>query len=190
MTNSIFQGKQYRALEDRSIAAAHALHLKVPDLLRIGLTRLLYEIEETGTLALSLDGSPPAPSVKKAKPDILTPKTRRRIEAIDSTFDGGWLEGLLQDLLETTIAEDWTAATVKPFMPPTVFYSQFIRLKACGKPGSLKTIRCPPRSRTDWRRASPMAGASPGGRSVRIRCSGTRPGRRHRPGGWRLSGCR
>ncbi|WP_009963138.1 hypothetical protein [Verrucomicrobium spinosum] len=129
MTNSIFQGKQYRALEDRSIAAAHALHLKVPDLLRIGLTRLLYEIEETGTLALSLDGSPPAPSVKKAKPDILTPKTRRRIEAIDSTFDGGWLEGLLQDLLETTIAEDWTAATVKPFMPPTVFYSQFIRLK-------------------------------------------------------------
>lgn len=128
MTNSIFQGKQYRALEDRAITAAHALHLKVPDLLRIGLTRLLYEIEETGTLALSLDGSPPAPSVKKAKPDILTPKTRRRIEAIDSTFDGGWLEGLLQDLLETTIAEGWTAAGVKPFMPPTVTYSQFMRI--------------------------------------------------------------
>ncbi|WP_038162485.1 hypothetical protein [Verrucomicrobium sp. BvORR106] len=129
MTNSIFQGKQYRALEDRAITAAHALHLKVPDLLRIGLTRLLFEIEETGTLALSLDGSPPAPSVKKAKPDILTPKTRRRIEAVDSAMGGGWLEGVLQDLLETVIAEGWAAELPKRFMPPTVFYSQFMRLK-------------------------------------------------------------
>lgn len=130
MTNSIFQGKQYRALEDRAITAAHALHLKVPDLLRIGLTRLLYEIEETGTLALNLDGSPPAPSARKAKPDILTPKTRRRIEGIDSALDGGWLELHLQDFLETVIAEGWTAAGVKSFMPPTVTYSQFIRLKS------------------------------------------------------------
>lgn len=128
MTNSIFQGKQYRDLEDRAITAAHALHLKVPDLLRFGLLRLLHEIEETGGLALSLDGSPPAPSAKKAKPDILTPKTRRQIEAIDSAFDGGWLELHLQDFLETVIAEGWTAAGVKPFMPPTVNYSQFVRL--------------------------------------------------------------
>lgn len=130
MTNSIFQGKQYRNLEDRAITAAHALHLKVPDLLRIGLTRLLYEIEETGTLSLSLDGTPPAPSAKKAKPDLLTPKTRRCIEAADSAMGGGWLEGVLQDLLETVIAEDWTAERAKPFMPPTVFYSQFMRLKS------------------------------------------------------------
>lgn len=129
MTNSIFQGKQYRALEDRAITAAHALHLKVPDLLRISLTRLLHEIEETGTLALNLDGSPPAPSAKRAKPDLLTTKTRRRIEAIDSAMGGGWLEGLLQDLLETAIAEDWTAPGVKRLLPPTVSYTQFMRLK-------------------------------------------------------------
>lgn len=133
MTNSIFQGKQYRNLEDRAITAAHALHLKVPDLLRIGLTRLLYEIEETGTLALNLDGSPASTLRMKAKPELLTPKTRRRIEAVDIALGGGWLETHLQDILETAIGAGWTESPAKEFIPCKVDLGQFMRLEALRK---------------------------------------------------------
>jgi hypothetical protein len=75
-----------------------------------------------------------APSAKKAKPDLLTPKTRWRIESVDSAMGGGWLDGHLQDFLEMVIAEGWTAELPKRFLAPTIFYSQFVRLKSLQEP--------------------------------------------------------
>ena len=111
--------------------AADGLELKVADLLRFGVSWLMDDIEANGGPSLKLDGSVVATSpVAGANDDLLTLRTRRRLKALDVAIGGGWIETILMEMLETAIAEDWTAEGVKSYLPRQMDFVQLKRLEA------------------------------------------------------------